>query len=151
MKNRFKHLSINERCRIKVMLEGGMNISEISKELNRVKSRISMEIRSNKYNVDYLSCKADTIYKTRLHKEVGLKIEKGAILRDYIVEKIKNEHYSPDGILGRVKLDNSMSNISTESIYNFIYTSAKASTLCLYKYLRTRRCKRQERGKDVKE
>ena len=147
MKNRFKHLSINERYKIKILLEAGMNISEIAKELNRAKSSISLEIRRNKHNGDYLPCVAQKVYQERLQKEDGLKIEKDQTLRDYVVEKLKVEYYSPDAISGRLKLDDNMPNISTESIYNFIYTSPVASTLSLYKYLPTRRLKRQKRSK----
>lgn len=147
MKNKFKHLSINERYKIKEMQDKGLNITEIADALNRAKSSISMEIRRNKHNGDYLPCKAHASYEGRLRKEDGLKIEKEPVLREYIVQKMRVEYYSPDAISGRLKLDNSLPNISTESIYKFIYTSPMASTLSLHKYLPTKRLKRQERGK----
>lgn len=129
------------------MLDKGMNISEIAKKLNRAKSSISVEIRRNNYNNDYLPCMAHKKYEERLHKEDGLKIEKDPILRNYILEKMRNEHHSPDAISGRMKLDKSLPNISTESIYKFVYTSPMASAMALHKCLPTKRLKRQERGK----
>ena len=44
MKNEFKHLSINERYKIKEMKDKGIGISEIAENLKRSKSGISMEI-----------------------------------------------------------------------------------------------------------
>ena len=96
MKNKFKHLSINERYKIKEMQDKGMGVTEIAEMLCRSKGGISMEIRRNKYNGDYLPCKAHSNYKERLHKQDGLKIEKDPILKNYIVDKMSNENYSPD-------------------------------------------------------
>ena len=44
MKNEFKHLSINERYKIKEMKDKGIGISEIAENLKKSKSGISMEI-----------------------------------------------------------------------------------------------------------
>ena len=147
MKNKFKHLSINERYKIKEMKDKGIGISKIAENLNRSKGAISMEIRRNEYNGDYLPCKAHSIYEERLHKGDGLKIEKDHILKNYIVDKMSNENYSPDGISGRLKLNNKLPNVSTETIYHFIYTSPIAVQLGLHKLLPTKRLKRQVRGK----
>ncbi len=147
MSNEFKHLSINERYKIKEMRDKGIGISEIAENLKRSKSAISMEIMRNKYNGDYLPCKAHSIYKKRLHKQDGLKIEKDPILKNYIVDKMSHQHYSPDAISGRLKLDSKLPNVSTETIYNFIYTSSIAAQLGLHNLLPTKRLKRQERGK----
>ena len=147
MENKFKHLNINERYKIKEMRDKGMGISEIAEKLNRSKGAISMEIRRNKYNGDYLPCKAHSIYEERLHKQDGLKIEKDPILKNYIVDKMSNENYSPDVISGRLRLNGKLPNVSTETIYNFIYTSPIAAQLGLHNLLPTKRLKRQERGK----
>jgi len=147
MKNRFKHLSINERYKIREMKDRGSSVTQIAKTLKRSKGGISMEIRRNKYNGDYLPCKAHSIYEERLHKEDGLKIEKDPLLKSYIVEKMNNDNYSPDVISGRLKLDSKLPNVSTETIYKFIYESPIAAKLGLHTLLPTRRLKRQSRGK----
>jgi transposase, IS30 family len=146
-KNSYKHLSRKERYEIKEMIDRGFGVSEIAKSLNRSKGAVSMEINRNRVGSKYMPCVAQEKYKKRLHKEDGLKIEKDLVLMNYIVEKMKYEHYSPDAISGRLKLDKDLPSISTESIYKFIYTSPMASTLSLYIYLPTKRLKRQERGK----
>lgn len=147
MKSKFNHLNINERYQIKEMKDKGATITEIAKKLSRAKSSVSAEIRRNKHNGEYLPCEAHKAYEERLHKEDGLKIEKDLILRNYIVEKMRSEYHSPDAISGRLKLENSLPNVSTETIYKFIYTSPLASTLALHRHLATKRLKRQERGK----
>ena len=72
----------------------------------------------NKYNGEYLPCKAHLLYKKRLHKQDGLKIEKDPILKNYIADKMVHQHYSPDAISSRLKLDSKLPNVSTETIYN---------------------------------
>jgi IS30 family transposase len=147
MKNKFNHLSINERYKIKEMKDKGMNITEIANNLNRAKSSISMEIMRNKHNREYLPCKAHLKYCERLHQKDGLKIEKNPDLISYITCKMRDNYCAPDVISGMLKAEENLPNISTESIYNFIYTSPIASTLGLYIYLPTKRRKREERGK----
>ena len=63
------------------------------------------------------------------------------------MHKITNENYSPDPISGRLRLDDKLPNVSTETIYKFIYTSPIAAELGLHNLLSTKRLKRQERGK----
>ena len=60
---------------------------------------------------------------------------------------MSNENYSPDVISGRLRLNGKLPNVSTETIYNFIYTSPIAAQLGLRNLLPTKRLKRQERGK----
>ena len=46
MKKKFKHLSINERYKIKEMQDKGMGVTEIAEMLCRSKGGISMEIKT---------------------------------------------------------------------------------------------------------
>ena len=64
-----------------------------------------------------------------------------------LVDKMSNKNYSPDVISGRLRLDDKLPNVSTETIYNFIYTSPIAAELGLHNLLFTKRLKRQERWK----
>ena len=147
MENKFKHLSINERYKIKELQDKGMNITEIAKSLSRAKSSISVEIKRNKYRSDYLPCKAHSKYIERLQQKDGLKIEKTPALTEYITRKMRDSYYAPDVISGMLKTEVNLPNVSTETIYNFIYTSPMARALTLHSYLPTKRLKRQERGK----
>ena len=60
---------------------------------------------------------------------------------------MSHQHYSPDAISCRLKLDSKLPNVSTETIYNFIYTSSIVAQLGLHNLLPTKRLKRQERRK----
>jgi IS30 family transposase len=66
-------------------------------------------------------------------------LEKDPRLRVYVVQKIKDEGWSPEQVSGRLKKDG-MNSVSHEAIYQWIYMEAKY----LYKYLRKK--KRPERG-----
>lgn len=148
MSKNYKHLNREERYSIKEMRDKGLSINEISKELHRSKSTISMELKRNKVNRKYMPCMAQEKYQERLHRQELLKIEKEPKLLAYIKDAMINKKWSPDVIAGKLKLDNDTScHISGESIYRFVYTSAVAAKLKLYLHLPSKRHKRQVRGK----
>lgn len=148
MSKNYKHLNREERYSIKEMRDKGLSINEISKQLQRSKSTISMELRRNKVNRKYMPCAAQEKYEERLHRQELLKIEKEPKLLAYIKDAMINKKWSPDVIAGKLKLDNDTSClISTESIYRFVYTSPLAVKLKLYLHLPSKRYKRQVRGK----
>ena len=147
MRKSYKHLSIEERYNIKEMLDKGQCIQEVGKILDRSKGTISMEIKRNRKDNKYMPCIAQAKYKARLEKEDGLKLEKDEVLREYVIDKLQNEYWSPDAISGRLSLEKDMPNISAESIYRFIYSSSFARCLSLYKHLPRQRAERQSRGK----
>lgn len=148
MSKNYKHLNREERYSIKEMRDKGLSINEISKELHRSKSTISIELKRNKVNRKYMPCMAQEKYQERLHRQELLKIEKEPKLLAYIKDAMINKKWSPDAIAGKLKLDNDTSLlISTESIYRFVYTSPLAVKLKLYLHLPSKRHKRQVRGK----
>jgi IS30 family transposase len=148
MSKSYKHLSREERYSIKEMRDKGVSINEISKQLQRSKSTISIELRRNKVNRKYMPCVAQEKYEERLHRQELLKIEKEHKLLAYIKEAMIKKKWSPDVIAGKLKLDNNISCIiSTESIYSFVYTSPVSVKLKLYLHLPSKRYKRQVRGK----
>jgi IS30 family transposase len=120
---RYKHLSREERYIIKALRSSGKSITSISITMKRSKGTISMELRRNLESKIYMPCVAHELYKGRLHKEDGFKIEKDVPLKFYIIDAMKNKYWSPDAISGRLKSEQALSNISTESIYRYIYTS----------------------------
>jgi IS30 family transposase len=70
------------------------------------------------------------------------KIKKNHELKEYILEKLTIDKWSPEIIAGRIKLKGGFKNISHEAIYQFIY-SPEGSKLRLYEHLmyrRERRC-----------
>ena len=125
MSKNYKHLNREERYSIKEMMDKGLSINKISKELQRSKSTISMELKRNKVNRKYMPCVAQEKYQERLHRQELLKIEKEPKLLAYIKDAMINKKWSPDVIGGKLKFNNDTScHVSGESIYRFVYTSA---------------------------
>ena len=73
------------------------------------------------------------------------KIESNQEILDYIVNRLKKDKWSPDVIAAKIYEDTGFT-ISAETIYNFIYNSAKAKSFELYKYLPSRRYTRLKQG-----
>lgn len=100
----YKHITINERCCIVEYLNLGWSLSKIAKELNRNKSSISREIKRNNLNGRYKAHVAQDKYENRrvkckLHGKIA-----NASLVNYVQEKLNN-HWSPEQISGRLKLE----------------------------------------------
>ncbi|NRA73381.1 MAG: IS30 family transposase [Rickettsiales bacterium] len=147
--NHCKHLNIQERYQIKEMLYQAKTITEIAQLLNRSKGTISMEISRNSDAGVYMPCVAQTKYKSRLHKSEQSKIERNPELQEYIARCMIDHKWSPNAIAGRMKLEGFSETVSTEAIYQYVYTSPIARKLKLYTYLPQRRMSRQTRGERI--
>ncbi len=145
----YKHLNIQERYAIKEMLYQRKTITEIAKLLNRSKGTISMEISRNSDIGQYMPCVAQRKYKSRLHQSETSKIELNPKLQDYIADAMINKKWSPDAISGRMKLEELPETVSTETIYQYVYTSPIAKESQLHTYLPQKRLQRQPRGKRI--
>ena len=147
--NHYKHLNVQERYRIKEMLYQEKTITEMSKILNRSKGTISMEISRNSDAGEYMPCIAQARYKSRLHQSELSKIERNLELQEYIARCMIDYKWSPDAIAGRMKLEGFSETVSTEAIYQYVYTSPIARKLKLYTYLPQRRLARQARRERI--
>lgn len=65
MNTSYKHLSIDEREKIMVLLSLGKSMGIIAKQLNRAKSTICREIKRNGGVDNYSAIKATCLYQTR--------------------------------------------------------------------------------------
>ena len=100
----YKHITINERCCIVEYLNLGWSLSKIAKELNRNKSSISREIKRNNLNGRYKAHVAQDKYENRRVKCKPHGKIANASLVNYVQEKLNN-HWSPEQISGRLKLE----------------------------------------------
>ena len=138
-----KHLSLCERKEIEKSLSRGYSIRKIAKALARSPSTVSREIRrgsvTQRKAVNSFSRKvsiplevterkyfADTGQATS-NKSLGLRGGKYKLYRDYellkyIEDKILNDGYSPDAILGQLRQGehNYKTMVCTKTIYNYI-------------------------------
>ena len=146
MTKKFKHFTEEDRYVIQHMrFIEEKTLSQIGEFLGKSKSAVSTEINRNSFKGKYIPMMAEKKYKTRLHKGGFCKIESNQEIFDYVVNRLKKDKWSPDVIAAKIYGDIGF-RISAESIYNFIYNSAKAKSKELYKYLPSRRSQRLKQG-----
>ena len=139
----YTHLKLEERETLFAMKQKDMTQSAVARIMGRHKSTISREIKRNRYNdlISYLPDKAHAMARDRKHV-LTVKMEQFKDIRALVIERLQCK-WSPDAIAGRLRIDN-IFKISTETIYQYIYSDA-GQALGLYKYLATKRKKRNKR------
>lgn len=139
----WKQISEKERYKIEALYEQGLKPKEIAEALTPKRDRrtIEREIEKglveerqhnrnhNKYGPLYVSkmvYRADTAQmrhdERASNKGRGLKIGHDHELANYIERKIKDEKWSPDAIIGRIKTEDIAfkTSICTKTVYNYI-------------------------------
>lgn len=146
-KNKYKHLSIEERELISQLLASGKTLGEIAKSIGRNKSSISREVSRNFHRVKkkYFAHNAQIKYKNRKFNAKKYKRLLNPIVRSYVVDKIK-VGWSPEQISGRIKRDLPGQSISHEAIYQFIYDPIARVHIDLVQYLRRNHKKRVKKS-----
>ena len=132
-KNRlYKHLTEPERYKIEVYLEQKIPVRMIASKLGRARSTIYYEINRGSImrlqsdlteKRQYRADVAQRDYHAKAtHKGPGLKIGKDLLLESHIRKKLLKERYSPDAIIGQIKLQGLEFEgmISTKTLYNYI-------------------------------
>ncbi len=141
-RQKFQHLTVEEREEIAIGLANGENLSEIARRLGRHRSTVSREIRRNRLqNRKYRGNLAQKICDQRQSKSRKKEILKNDDIRRYVREKLF-ERCSPEQIAGRMKIECPGWTTNHESIYRYIYSRAPE----LVEYLRQGRKKRLIKG-----
>lgn len=118
----YKHLTIQERETIQLMLWEKKSIRVIAKAINRSSSSVSREIKRNmdfigrRTYIPRVAHKKALIKRKRRGREDKLKNQQ---VRAYVVTHLKKK-WSPEQIAGRIQLDIN-EKISHEAIYQYIY------------------------------
>jgi IS30 family transposase len=127
-----KHLTIKERYTIEILLKEGLKPIEIAKRLGRHKRTIEIEIAKGTirllnsdltYRKEYCADVGQRVYEENSqNKGPGLKIGNDHKLAKHIEEKIKEEKYSPDAVIGEIKAKGLKfkTTICTKTLYNYI-------------------------------
>jgi IS30 family transposase len=127
-----KHLTIKERYTIEILLKEGLKPIEIAKRLGRHKRTIEREIAKGTirllnsdltYRKEYCADVGQRVYEENSqNKGPGLKIGNDHKLAKHIEEKIKEEKYSPDAVIGEIKAKGLKfkTTICTKTLYNYI-------------------------------
>ncbi len=137
-RQKFQHLTVEEREEIAIGLAREESCSEIARRIGKHRSTVSREVRRNRLqNRKYRANLAQKICDRRQSKSRAKEILKNDDIRQYVREKLL-ERYSPAQIVGRIKIEHPGWTTNHESIYHYIYSRAPE----LIEYLRQSRKRR---------
>lgn len=142
-----QHLTLIERVKIQTYREQGMSLNKIAEHLVRSVSTISRELKRNTPGRKYDAQRAQQAYRRRREDCHPINKLDYMPLRNRLIEKIRDEEWTPEQISGRFALeypDDPRMHISHETIYQAIYT--QDSLRFLIAYLPQGRPKRRKRG-----
>lgn len=144
--SRYRQLSIEERCEIARLHEGGQSIRQIAAALDRQASTISRELKRNKGStVGYRATYAQQQAGAR--RWSGSRLERDEALREEVLDRLA-DGWSPEQISGRLALDAGHRVISHETIYRFIHAQIKRTNdVSWRRYLLRGKLKRGWRSK----
>jgi len=138
------HLTIEQRYIIQALKQEGFSQVEIAKRIKRDKSVVCRELKRNsdqrngKYKAELALKKCANRHKT---KKKHIRFTQAV---QQTTEKLLNEDYSPEQIVGHLKLQGKQS-VSTERIYQHIWQDKKRGGN-LHTHLRTRGKRYRKRG-----
>jgi IS30 family transposase len=120
----YSHLSIAEREDIMIRWKGHEGVSQIARELGRDKSTISREIRRNgwqgpsgqRYRASTAQRRADA-RRLRCRRP---RLMDDPERRALVVELMRDEHWSPEEISGRIAMEHPSLAVSDDSIYRAV-------------------------------
>ena len=142
----YTHLAQEERFLISKLFQAGWSRRKIAGELGCHHTTISREVKRNKAKRGYRHKQAEEFAKRR-RKEASSVPRK---MTEELWTKVKNllveEHWSPDQIAGRLRLERVVS-VSAKWIYNYIWAD-RADGGTLFRNLRRRGKKPNRRGRD---
>lgn len=141
------HLTPTERGKIEAYREKGMTHAAIARKVNRAVSTVSREVRRNSCRTGYRADKAQQFYEQRRRECRPRERLDYKPLRDYVIEKIRDEEWTPEQVAGRLPLDYPQApkmRISHETIYQAIYRGHGLGFLTAF--LPQARPKRRKKG-----
>lgn len=150
MGKKYNHLTLDERHQIYRLRAGGRSLRSIARAISRDASSISREIKRNKCEKQgfYLPDTADSLSRKKRFKP-DTKIERSKWLQQKIEEHLAMG-WSPEVIAGRLEQELGKQIISHESIYKYIYDTAKEKELQRHLVRKKRKRGRRPSKKDNK-
>ena len=120
MTKHYRQIDLEERCRIRGMMEQGYSITKISHHLGRDRRTIQRELaRNGGRSGDY---KPDTAHRRCWARRLrGSRIERCSLLHETVTTSLALG-WTPQQISGRLKWEQGAPVISHESIYRYIYS-----------------------------
>jgi IS30 family transposase len=127
MGQRHNHLSLEERCCLRGLMEMGLSISEIARRLGRDRGTVHREpVRSR--NVD--GCRPDSAERRAWARKLrGSKIERSTRLGEDVRDCLAMG-WSPEQIAGRIDLERGEHAVSVGSLCRHVFSPAAGGTAC---------------------
>jgi IS30 family transposase len=123
MGERYRQLSLEERCKIAELHQAGHSLHQIAAALDRSASSVCRELKRNRgVQVGYKPAYAQQQAAARRWK--GSRLDRNAELRDLVLDRLKHG-WSPEQIAGWLVRGKAATRISHESIYRFIYAQIR--------------------------
>ena len=131
-RRRWKQLSERERYKIEGLLRAGMHPRQISRQLGRDRRTIEREIKRGsviqrdsqwRERMQYCADAGQRVHDMRAaNKGPALKIGKDHRLAAYIEQKIGQEQYAPDAVIGEIRAKGLVfeATICTKTLYSYI-------------------------------
>lgn len=132
MGEHFSHLTMTKRIQIDAFLRAGMKPTEIAKEIGVHYTTVYREMKRATYEhlnsdltteIRYNPDEADRLYREHLKaKGPDLKLGNDYELADYLVEKIRDEKYSPEAAVGEAEVNGwrFKAKVCASTVYNYI-------------------------------
>lgn len=119
----YVQLSLEERCTIARLREGGQPIRQIAAAVDRQPSTIARELKRNSgARIGYRPLYAQQQAEAR--RWTGTRLDRDDGLRETILDRLA-DGWSPEQICGRLARDADRPIISHETIYRFVYAQLK--------------------------
>jgi len=145
MGEHYGHFTLEERCTIARLHEGGQSIRQIAAALDRSPSSVSRELKRNRGAKSYKPAYAQEQAGSR--RWTGSRLERDAELRTLVLGCLKCG-WSPEQVAGWLGRQKAASRISHESIYRFIYAQIRRTNDGAWRhYLPRAKFKRGRRGR----
>ncbi len=146
MGNRYRQISIEERCEIARLQASGTSIRQVAANLDRSPSTIARELKRNTSRKSgYLPRYAEQ--QSRARRWSGSKLDRDHDLRELVLSQLK-QGWSPEQVAGRLTREQGRCVISYESIYRFVYAQIRRTDDFSWRHLLPRsKFKRGRRGR----
>ena len=150
MGSQYKQLTLEERERIYALKEQGKSSRKVAKTLGRNHRTIAREWKRNRYaGQEYIPCKAQDMSSKRAVNQRTKAPLKNPQVFLYVRQKLRDKHWSPEAISGRLQVDIPGESITQETIYQYIY--GKGKKYKLHKYLtKSHKKRRIKTGRGVR-
>lgn len=148
----YSQLGLAEREQLFVWYTQGVSLREIGRRLHRSDTTIGRELKRNqkltrgleKFSGEYLPCVAQQKAEKRKREQRSQASWKGPEVLLYVRKKLREKHWSPETIAGRLSVDHPALHICHETIYRLIYEK-QYKKYRLWQYLTVRRKKRMKK------